>query len=109
MEAFMGAASAGRVALGPSTSQLLASLGECYAQLLGPGDEVVVQESNHESNAGPWVRCAGEACPQIRLHGVCVWGGGGGVPLAVGRVLIQSPVCSGGLQHAHPRSTPIPT
>lgn len=49
----------GYVALGPSSSQLLATLGDCYGRLLGPGDEVVVQESCHEANAGPWVRCAG--------------------------------------------------
>jgi hypothetical protein len=54
------AAAAGRVALGASASQLLANLGASYARLLGPKDEVVVQEACHESNIGPWVRAAGE-------------------------------------------------
>ncbi|KAI8462914.1 MAG: cysteine desulfurase [Monoraphidium minutum] len=58
MTAFFGAAGAGHVALGASSSQLLAALASCYARLLGPGDEVVVQEACHEANAGPWVRCA---------------------------------------------------
>jgi selenocysteine lyase/cysteine desulfurase len=63
--ALMGAPpGSGHVALGPSSSQLLAALGGCYSRLLGPGDEVVVQESCHEANAGPWVRCAGAAAPR---------------------------------------------
>ncbi|KIY97181.1 hypothetical protein MNEG_10783 [Monoraphidium neglectum] len=65
--ALMGAPpGSGHVALGPSSSQLLAALGGCYSRLLGPGDEVVVQESCHEANAGPWVRCAESSGATLR-------------------------------------------
>jgi hypothetical protein len=79
VEALMGCGPAGggggAVALGPSTSQLLANLGACFARLLGPGDEVIVQEACHEANSGPWLRCAGAAARPLRLR---VGGGGGG-------------------------------
>ncbi len=46
----------GVVALGPSTSVLLRHLGDAIGLTLRPGDELVVAESNHEANIGPWVR-----------------------------------------------------
>lgn len=46
----------GVVALGPSTSALLRHLGDAIGLTLRPGDELVVAESNHEANIGPWVR-----------------------------------------------------
>ncbi len=46
----------GVVVLGPSASILLRHLGEAIGRTLKPGDEVVVAESNHEANIGPWVR-----------------------------------------------------
>ena len=46
----------GGVVLGSSTSALLRMLGECYAETLRPGQEVIVAESNHEANIGPWKR-----------------------------------------------------
>ncbi len=58
MKIFMNAKGVGEVVLGPSTSQLVANLSASYAGILSPGDEIVVQEANHEANAGPWVKLA---------------------------------------------------
>ena len=48
----------GSVILGPSCTQLCAMLSSCYAEILEPGDEVIVAESGHEANVGPWMRLA---------------------------------------------------
>lgn len=45
----------GKVILGASTSALCRMLSDCYAEILGPGDEVIVAESGHEANVFPWV------------------------------------------------------
>ena len=45
----------GSVIFGQSTSGLCRMLSDCYAEILGPGDEVVVAESGHEANISPWV------------------------------------------------------
>jgi cysteine desulfurase family protein (TIGR01976 family) len=57
-ERLMGGETAGRAALGPSTSQLVAMLAGSLAPRLGPGDEIVAMEAGHEANLGPWVRLA---------------------------------------------------
>jgi len=44
----------GEVILGPSTSALLQMLAGCYAQVLEPGSEIVVAQTGHEANVGPW-------------------------------------------------------
>ncbi|MCW5941939.1 MAG: cysteine desulfurase-like protein [Fimbriimonadaceae bacterium] len=44
--------------LGGSSSELFASLAHAVGKTLRPGDEIVVGVSNHEANAGPWVRLA---------------------------------------------------
>jgi cysteine desulfurase family protein (TIGR01976 family) len=46
----------GEVILGTSTSALLQMLADCYSRVLQPGQEVVVAESGHEANVGPWQR-----------------------------------------------------
>ncbi len=46
--------SGGEVILGPSTSALLEMLAGCYAKTLTPGSEIVVAETGHEANVGPW-------------------------------------------------------
>lgn len=51
-------AGAGEVILGGSTSTLCRMLADCYAEVLHPGDEVVICDTAHESNAGPWARLA---------------------------------------------------
>lgn len=45
----------GEVLLGPSTSSLLHMLAECYSRHLAPGHEVIVADTGHEANVGPWV------------------------------------------------------
>jgi cysteine desulfurase family protein (TIGR01976 family) len=49
----------GEVILGPSTSALLQMLAGCYAQVLAPGSEIVVAQTGHEANVGPWKKLAG--------------------------------------------------
>jgi cysteine desulfurase family protein (TIGR01976 family) len=44
----------GEVILGPSSSALLEMLAGCYATVLGPDHEVIVAETGHEANIGPW-------------------------------------------------------
>ena len=44
----------GEVILGPSTSSLLQMLAGCYATALTPGSEIVVAQTGHEANVGPW-------------------------------------------------------
>jgi len=46
--------SGGEVILGPSTSALLEMLAGCYAKTLTPGSEIVVAQTGHEANIGPW-------------------------------------------------------
>ncbi|HWA83288.1 MAG TPA: cysteine desulfurase-like protein [Fimbriimonadaceae bacterium] len=45
----------GKAILGASSSALCRMLSDCYAEILGPGDEVVVAESGHEANVFPWI------------------------------------------------------
>jgi cysteine desulfurase family protein (TIGR01976 family) len=49
---------AGEVVLGTSTTQLLGNLSLAMAPALGPGDEIVVTDVDHESNIGCWRRLA---------------------------------------------------
>ncbi len=49
----------GTVALASSCSVLCRMLADCYAGILSPGDEVVIAETAHEANAGPWASLAG--------------------------------------------------
>jgi cysteine desulfurase family protein (TIGR01976 family) len=46
----------GHAILGPSTTALLNLLASCYAQVLRPGQEIVLAETGHEANLGPWKR-----------------------------------------------------
>lgn len=46
--------SGGEVILGSSTSALLAMLAGCFAKTLTPGSEIVVAQTGHEANVGPW-------------------------------------------------------
>jgi cysteine desulfurase family protein (TIGR01976 family) len=58
VETLMNAGAVGRVALGPSTTALSTILAHAYGEVLRPGDEVILAETNHEANAGPWARLA---------------------------------------------------
>lgn len=55
-EELVNAGSVGKVALGPSSTMLLAMIGNAYAARWTPGDEVIIAATNHEANAGPWAR-----------------------------------------------------
>lgn len=46
----------GEVVFGPSSTVLLNMLASCYGEILGRGDRVVLAESGHEANLGPWKR-----------------------------------------------------
>ncbi len=58
MNTMFGGEGFGKVILGASTSALCRMLSDCYAEILGPGDEIVVAESGHEANVFPWVDLA---------------------------------------------------
>jgi cysteine desulfurase family protein (TIGR01976 family) len=58
VELFMNGRGTGRVALGPSTSQLVTMLAQASAARMEPGDEIVVCEAGHEANVGPWMKLA---------------------------------------------------
>jgi len=60
-----GGRDTGQVIIGPSTSQLIATLATAYAPRLAPGDEIIISDASHESNAGPWRRLA----PSFQEHG----------------------------------------
>ncbi len=57
----------GRVILGHSTSALLRMLADCYADVLPPDREIVLAETGHEANLGPWKRLA------ARGHAIKWW------------------------------------
>lgn len=43
------------IVLGASTTQLLLNLATSFGQTLKQGDEIIVSNSDHEANIGPWV------------------------------------------------------
>lgn len=56
IETFVNATGIGRVILGPSTTSLTHILANAYGETMKSGDEVIIAETNHEANAGPWAR-----------------------------------------------------
>ena len=57
---FMNGTGNGAVVLGSSTTILCAMLADCYARAERNGrDEIIVAETAHEANAGPWFRLEG--------------------------------------------------
>lgn len=54
VEAFLGGRAEGTAILGPSTTQLLSMLANCYSKVWRDG-AVVICETGHESNIGPWL------------------------------------------------------
>ncbi|MGB2985326.1 MAG: aminotransferase class V-fold PLP-dependent enzyme [Phycisphaerae bacterium] len=57
---FMNGTGNGAVALGSSSTILCAMLADCYARAKRNGrDEIIVAETAHEANAGPWFRLEG--------------------------------------------------
>jgi cysteine desulfurase family protein (TIGR01976 family) len=59
IRAFMGGDGAGEVALGSSTTAMCFLLADAYARRgAGERNEVIIAETGHESNVGPWARLA---------------------------------------------------
>jgi len=54
--AYVGAADAREVVLGPSTTQLVDNLALAMEGTLSPGDEIVVTNADHHANIGAWRR-----------------------------------------------------
>ncbi len=67
MAAFINAQRPEELVFAPSTTAMLRILGHCYHSILKPGDQVIVSNSEHESNFGPWQR--------LKDHGieVIIW------------------------------------
>jgi cysteine desulfurase family protein (TIGR01976 family) len=55
---FMNAADAGEIVMGPSTTILIRFLSEAMTGRLQPGDEIILTNTDHESNIGPWLKHA---------------------------------------------------
>lgn len=56
---FMNGTGIGQIILGSSTTVLCNMLADCYARApLDKRDEIIVAETAHEANAGPWYRLA---------------------------------------------------
>ncbi|RIX99539.1 cysteine desulfurase-like protein [Aureimonas flava] len=49
---------AGEIVMGASTTVLLRFLSEAMTSRLGPGDEIVLTNVDHEANIGPWLKHA---------------------------------------------------
>ena len=58
------------VHLGPSTSANTYTLAHAFGELLGPGDEVIVTNQDHEANRGAIERAATRAGATVRVWGI---------------------------------------
>ena len=56
--------------MGGSTTHLLQILCRALAPSIGPGDEIVVTDCDHEANIGPWVKLCEERGATLRVWGV---------------------------------------
>jgi cysteine desulfurase family protein (TIGR01976 family) len=66
-ETFVGGSGLGRSILGPSTTQLVANLALAYGAVVQAGDNIVITEAAHESNAGPWARLCAARGAELRV------------------------------------------
>lgn len=55
---FLNAPSANEIVIGPNMTTLNFSLSRALAQILSPGDEVVVTRMDHDANVSPWTLIA---------------------------------------------------
>jgi len=55
MAEYINAGSPDEIILGPSTTMLLQNLSRSMENILQPGDEVIITDSDHEANVGPWI------------------------------------------------------
>jgi cysteine desulfurase family protein (TIGR01976 family) len=58
LESFVGGLGLGRTIIGSSTSSLIHMIAQSYSDVLPADAEVIVAESGHEANVGPWMRLA---------------------------------------------------
>lgn len=58
MAEYINAKSQEEIILGPSTTMLLQNLSRSMEDTLLPGDEVIITDSDHEANVGPWIKLA---------------------------------------------------
>ena len=58
MADFLNAASANEIVIGPNMTTLNFSLSRALAQILSPGDELVVTRMDHDANISPWTLIA---------------------------------------------------
>ena len=58
MADFLNAPSANEIVIGPNMTSLNFSLSRALAQILSPGDEVIVTRMDHDANVSPWVLIA---------------------------------------------------
>ena len=63
----VNAADPSEVVLGPSSTQLLQNLARAFRERIGPGDEIVVTNADHEANVTPWIRLAEERGATVRV------------------------------------------
>ena len=63
----VNAADPSEVVLGPSSTQLLQNLARAFRERIGPGDEIVVTNADHEANVTPWLRLAEERGATVRV------------------------------------------
>jgi len=60
MADFLNAASASEIVIGPNMTTLSFNLSRSIAQLLVPGDEIVLTRMDHDANVAPWALIARE-------------------------------------------------
>ncbi|HKI06411.1 MAG TPA: aminotransferase class V-fold PLP-dependent enzyme, partial [Thermoanaerobaculia bacterium] len=63
----VNAADPSEVVLGPSSTQLLQNLARAFRERIGPGDEIVVTNADHEANITPWLRLAEERGAAVKF------------------------------------------
>ena len=56
---FVNAADPGEIVMGASTTMLIRALSEAMTGKLHPGDEIIVTNTDHEANIGPWLKHEG--------------------------------------------------
>ncbi len=53
---YLNAADAGEIVMGASTTMLIRVLSEAMTGSLSAGDEIIVTNTDHEANIGPWLK-----------------------------------------------------
>jgi cysteine desulfurase family protein (TIGR01976 family) len=103
----VNAAEPSEVLLGPSSTQLLQNLARAFRERIGPGDEIVVTNADHEANITPWLRLAEERGATVKFWradpATCQLGLADLDPLMTGRTrLVCFPQVSNVVGNLHP-------